>query len=127
MREAIKDRVEKLKRDTLALYLAASDKRTPAAARIVILVTVAYVLSPVDLIPDFIPVIGYFDDLLIMPLGIWLALKLMPDALWQEYRDRADRDLNLPGSLGQRAAAVIVMIWLLLLILIVRWFLQLSA
>jgi len=127
MSENTSSRLQRLKSQTLALYMAAADRRTPAAARIVILITVAYLLSPVDLIPDFIPVIGYLDDLLILPLGIWLALKLMPPELWQEYRDRADRDLQLPGSLGHRAAAVIVMIWLLLLIGIIRWLLQLSV
>jgi uncharacterized membrane protein YkvA (DUF1232 family) len=120
-------RLETLKSHTLALYLAASDKRTPWPARIVILATVAYVLSPIDLIPDFIPVIGYLDDLVILPIGIWLALKLMPDELWQEYRERAVRDLQLPGSLGRRAAAVIITIWLIALILILRWIFQLTA
>lgn len=122
-----KARVAQLKSHTLALYLAASDKRTPWLARVIILITVAYVLSPIDLIPDFIPVIGYLDDLLIIPFGIWLALKLMPAELWQEYHVRAVRDLQLPGTLGRRAAAVIVMIWMLLLIMIVRWFLQLAG
>jgi len=121
----LKARIETLRSQTWALYLSASDRRTPRLARIVILLTVAYALSPIDLIPDFIPVVGYLDDLLIVPFGIWLALKLMPAELWQEYRDRAVRDLKIPGALGHRAAAVIVMIWLLLAIMVVRWCLQL--
>ena len=67
-----------LKEDTYALYLAARDPRVPRLGKLVVVLVVAYALSPIDLIPDFIPVLGYLDDLLLLPLGIALAIKLMP-------------------------------------------------
>ena len=76
-----------LKKNTYALYLASKDPRVPTLAKIVIGVVVAYALSPIDLIPDFIPVIGYLDDLLLLPLGIWLAIRLMPQIVWKECQE----------------------------------------
>jgi uncharacterized membrane protein YkvA (DUF1232 family) len=98
-----------LKRDVVALWLAARDPRTPMVAKVVAGLTAAYALSPIDLIPDFIPVIGYLDDLLIVPAGIWLALRLVPPALMVELRAAAearDRPRSLAG------AAAVVGIWL---------------
>ena len=76
----------KLKRDVMVLWLAARDRRTPCSARLVAGATAAYALSPVDLIPDFIPVIGLLDDIVLVPVGIWLALRLIPDKLIEELR-----------------------------------------
>jgi uncharacterized membrane protein YkvA (DUF1232 family) len=91
------------------LWLAARDRRTPAAARIVAIVTVAYALSPLDLIPDIIPILGVLDDLLLVPAGLWLALNLLPPRLRSELRAQA-RELDvLPRNLW--AAVVIVAIW----------------
>lgn len=98
-------------RDVLALYLAARDYRVVWYAKITAAATAAYALSPIDLIPDFIPILGYLDDLLIVPLGIALAVRMIPAVLMGEFRDAAMRRLeaNRPKSIV--AAAVIVCLW----------------
>lgn len=99
----------RLRRDVGALYLAAQDARTPTVAKVAALAVVVYALSPIDLIPDFVPVLGYLDDLLIVPLGIWLAVRLVPPALMQDFRSEALRQGRMPAS---RAGAVLVIaIW----------------
>jgi uncharacterized membrane protein YkvA (DUF1232 family) len=100
-----------LKRDVVALWLAARDPRTPWRAKALAGFVAAYALSPIDLIPDFIPVLGWLDDLLIVPAGIWLALRLVPPALMAEFRARATAQAR-PRS--RVAAAVIVLLWLAL-------------
>jgi uncharacterized membrane protein YkvA (DUF1232 family) len=87
--ESFKQRAEDLMSDVYALYLARSDPRIPWYAKVIIVLTVVYALSPIDLIPDFIPFVGYLDDLIIIPAGIALAVSLMPKNLWEEYRERA--------------------------------------
>jgi uncharacterized membrane protein YkvA (DUF1232 family) len=107
-----RERAASLKNNTYALYLASRDARTPFFAKLLIGVVVAYALSPIDLIPDFIPVIGYLDDLLLVPLGIWLAMRLIPRDVWQECRAIAiGRAYRLPHN--RRAAVIIVFIWIL--------------
>ncbi|MFK3688980.1 YkvA family protein [Agrobacterium tumefaciens] len=99
-----------IKRDVHALYLAARDPRTPFLAKVVALMVAAYALSPIDLIPDFLPVIGYLDDLLIVPLGILLAVRLVPPALLAEHRLTAAAAPSRPVS--RAAAAVFIGLWL---------------
>jgi len=104
---------KRIKRDMVALWIAARDPRTPWLAKAVSASVAAYALSPIDLIPDFIPVLGYLDDLLIVPLGIVLAVKLIPNDLMVEFRARASEVTERPTN---RAAAVgIVAMWLALL------------
>lgn len=98
------------KRDVVALWIAAFDPRTPWYAKLAAGAVAAYALSPIDLIPDFIPVLGYFDDLIIVPLGIVLAVKFVPGALMQEYRQEALRRAGQPKSYA--GLAVIIAIWL---------------
>jgi len=106
-----------VRRDAVALWLAARDPRTPWAAKVVAALVAAYALSPIDLIPDFIPVLGYLDDLIIVPLGILLAVKLMPDGLMAEFRAEAERRTARPVS---RAGAVcIVVAWLAAALLLI--------
>ncbi len=112
--ETWKQRARQLKAETYALYLAYRDPRTPWYARIWAAVVVGYAFSPIDLIPDFIPVLGYLDDLVLVPLGIWLALKLIPAEVMAESRDKA-QTIIADGKLVNRAAAVVIVsIWLLL-------------
>lgn len=99
-----------IKRDVLVLWLAASDPRVPWYAKVIAGAVAAYALSPVDLIPDFIPVLGYVDDLLIVPAGILLAIKLMPPNLVDELRERATEIERRPKSRGGMIA--IVLIWI---------------
>jgi uncharacterized membrane protein YkvA (DUF1232 family) len=99
-----------LKTETLTLYFAARDPRTPWCAKMLIACVVAYALSPIDLIPDFIPLLGYLDDLLLLPIGIYLALKLIPPAVLTESRQKAS---GITGELPKSriAAIVIVILW----------------
>ena len=110
----------RLKAETYALYLAYRDPRTPWIARLVAALVIGYALSPLDLIPDFIPVLGYLDDLVLLPLGIALALRLIPPVVLAEARADARRtDARLPVSRG--AAALVVLIWLAGIVLVLRW------
>ena len=99
-----------LKRDVVALWLAARDPRVPWRAKLVAGAVAAYALSPIDLIPDFIPVLGYLDDLLIIPAGIWLAIRLIPLPVLTELRDQAGAWAERPTS--RAAAAAVVLVWL---------------
>ena len=101
-----------IKRDVHALYLSARDPRTPLMAKIVAVLVAAYALSPIDLIPDFIPVLGYLDDLLIVPLGIMLAVWLVPADILAEHRATAATAQSRPVS--KIAAVFVVVIWVLL-------------
>jgi uncharacterized membrane protein YkvA (DUF1232 family) len=100
-----------MKRDVIALYLAARDPRVPWYAKTLALVVAGYALSPIDLIPDFVPVLGYLDDLLLVPLGILLAIRLIPADLVAELRLAAESLRDRPAS--NMAAAVIVLLWAL--------------
>jgi len=114
----LRQKVDALKKETYVLYLAYQDPRVPWYAKAVAAATVAYAVSPIDLIPDFIPVIGYLDDLLIVPLGIALSVKLVPADVMEECRQKAQQKLNGAKSLGRKAAVAVVLIWLLCLALL---------
>jgi uncharacterized membrane protein YkvA (DUF1232 family) len=118
-------RVRQLKAETYALYLAYRDPRVPWYARLLAAVVVGYAFSPLDLIPDFVPILGYLDDLLLVPLGIWLVLKLIPPQAMAEARERAQEAISQGKPVNRAAAVVIVLIWLLLaalaVVLVVRW------
>jgi uncharacterized membrane protein YkvA (DUF1232 family) len=106
----LKSQARALKRETYALYLAARDPRTPWYARVLAAAVVAYAFSPFDLIPDFIPVIGYLDDLVVVPLGIALALRLIPAGVMNKCRERAAAS---DGRRVSRAgAAFMVAVWI---------------
>jgi uncharacterized membrane protein YkvA (DUF1232 family) len=111
MIKQIKIWARRLKRDVHAIYLAARSPRVPWHARIIAIAVAGYALSPIDLIPDFIPVLGYVDDLIIVPLGIWLVLSLIPAEVMAEYRAVADKAGMRPRS--NAAAIAIVAIWIL--------------
>lgn len=108
-----------MKRDVVALYLAARDPRVPWYAKALALVVGAYALSPIDLIPDFIPILGYLDDIVIVPVGIALVRRLIPDDVLAEHRLAAERLSDRPVS--KTAAFVIIVIWIATLVLTVGW------
>jgi uncharacterized membrane protein YkvA (DUF1232 family) len=99
-----------LKRDAGAVYFAARDPRTPWYVKALAVLVAAYALSPIDLIPDFIPVLGYLDDLVIVPLGIALVIRLIPADVMEEHRTLAAAAQQHPAS--RAAAAVIVFLWI---------------
>ena len=107
-----------LKQDTLALYLAARHPRTPWLAKLLIAGVVAYALSPIDLIPDFIPVLGYLDDLILLPLGISLAMKMLPPHLLDECRERARITFAEGKPVSRLAGVIIFLIWTSALLLL---------
>lgn len=116
-----KRRVRQLKAETYALYLAYRDPRVPWYARLFAALVVGYAFCPIDLIPDFVPVLGYLDDLLLVPLGIWLALKLIPPEVMAEARERAQQAMAEGKPVNRAAAVVVVSIWLLLAALALFW------
>ncbi len=108
-----KQAARKLKRETAALYYACRDPRVPWYAKAVALVVVAYALSPIDLIPDFIPILGYLDDLLLVPLGIALALRLIPPAVMEECRQRAAGHEAATRASFRWMGALMVAVWVM--------------
>ena len=114
-------RARQLKAETWALSLAARDSRTPWYAKLLVAGIVAYACSPIDLIPDFIPVLGYLDDLVLLPLGIAWALQLIPPAVLVECRARAQESLQERKPVSWVAGAIIVIIWLGIAVLGLGW------
>lgn len=109
----------KLKQQTLVVYFAARDPRTPWPARLVAFGVAAYALSPIDLIPDFIPVLGLLDDLVIVPLGLMLVLRLLPAEILAVARAKAEHAASKPTS--RIMAVVIVAIWAITLAALSLW------
>jgi uncharacterized membrane protein YkvA (DUF1232 family) len=100
-----------LKRDAYAVYLAACNPDTPWYVKALAVVVAAYAFSPIDLIPDFIPILGYLDDLILIPLGIWLVVSLIPEQAMAEYRAKASEVVQRPHD-GKVAAIAIIAIWM---------------
>ena len=119
--QRLKEWARSLKRDVIALWLAARDPRTSWLAKAVAAAVAAYALSPIDLIPDFIPVLGYLDDLILVPLGILLAVRLIPPAVFAEHRATAT---SAPLQASRAAAAVIVAIWIGLALVAIGWIIR---
>lgn len=103
-----------LKREVYALYLAYKDPRVPWYARVFAGCVVAYAFSPIDLIPDFIPVIGYLDDLILVPIGIALAVRMIPPTVLTECREESHRAMAAGKPVNRVAAAGIIIVWLAL-------------
>lgn len=114
----LKDWARTLKRQSLIVYFAARDPRTPLVVRLLALGIAAYALSPIDLIPDFIPVLGYLDDLIIVPLGVALVIRLTPPAVAEAAKLKAAEAATKPVSYA--AAVFIVLLWILACVLIAR-------
>ncbi|WP_419145202.1 YkvA family protein [Myxococcus stipitatus] len=115
-----RQKVQQLKTEVAALFIAIRHPGVPWYAKLLAAGVVAYALSPVDLIPDFIPVLGLLDDLVLVPLGILLVRRLIPPAVLAECRDRARAEENLRKT-SWAAGAVIITLWVLLALLLVRW------
>ena len=115
-----KARVRALKTEVHALFLAYRDPGVSWRAKLVAALVVAYALSPIDLIPDFIPVLGYLDDLIILPLGIMLAVKMIPAEVMEACRDRAGKVLpEKKKSSAVIGAAIVVVVWMLIMVAVV--------
>lgn len=124
MRDTLRERLRALRADTLAVYFAARDPRLPWRVRLVALAVAAYALSPIDLIPDFVPVLGLLDDLL-LPLGIALVIRLTPPEVLADARRKAQATVERPRSLA--GAVAVVAVWLLMAVAAAVWFARVAA
>jgi len=111
-------RAKNLKTELHILYLAYRDPRVPRHAKLLAALVVAYAFSPVDLIPDFIPVLGYLDDLVLVPLGISLAMRMIPAEILDDYRIQARRRLETTRA-GLTGAGLIIVLWLIVLVIVI--------
>ena len=119
----LKERASSLKKDIPAVFLALKAKETPILAKIMAFLTVAYALSPVDLVPDFIPVLGYLDDVLILPALVALTVKLIPKEIFERYQKEAEAIWEDGKPKKWYYAVPIVLLWVLIICLIVKAFL----
>ena len=130
MLERLKVRARELKREVYAIYLAARDPRTPWYAKALVFFVVAHTFSPIDLIPDFIPILGYLDDLIITPGGLWLAVRMIPPEVLDDAQAAAatrawsERSRRLDRSLGRFGALLIILLWILAAALVMFLFLR---
>jgi uncharacterized membrane protein YkvA (DUF1232 family) len=126
MLDSLRRRARRLKAEMMAMYLACRHPRTPWYARVLAAAVVAYLVSPLDLIPDFIPVLGLVDDLILVPLGIAVVVNLIPEDVMRECRERASVESVRPTTRASRAAAVfIVVIWVVVAAMVVLWVIEL--
>ena len=119
--DRLKQWSQQLKIEVTALFLACKDPRVSRHARIFAACVVGYALSPIDLIPDFIPVLGYLDDLILIPLGLWLALKMIPPEILTDCREKAREAAPGISRLNRTAAVVIFAIWIAMASLMIKW------
>ncbi|MDD2947178.1 hypothetical protein SDC9_185110 [bioreactor metagenome] len=124
MYQKIKQWAKTIKKEVLVVWLVAKDQRTPVWIKILALMIAAYALSPIDLIPDFIPVLGYLDDLIIVPLGLLLVIKLTPQEIIDDCRIRTSLLAERP--VNRWAAGVIILIWLLFLGYLALYFINIQ-
>ncbi len=108
----LKEKAKALKTEVIAIYLSMRDSRTPVFAKIMIVLTISYAFSPIDLIPDFIPILGYLDDLIILPLMITASIRLIPNKVLVECRIKAKENIQVNKKLGIYSAIIIILLWI---------------
>ena len=118
MFKRLKNWAEKLKKESYALYFACRDPRVSWYAKLFTALVAAYALSPVDLIPDFIPVLGYLDDLIIIPLGLFLARRLIPDEVMADARKKAEEKISEEKIVSKTGLVIVISVWVLCLLLV---------
>ena len=120
----LKERVSRLRTEVYALYLASKDSRVPWYVKVLMALIIGYAISPIDLIPDFIPVLGQLDDLMVVPAGIALVIKMIPKNVMEECKRKA-RDETMDTKTKWVVALIIISIWVLAIYLVVRFILPL--
>ncbi|MCX7838515.1 MAG: YkvA family protein [Anaerolineae bacterium] len=115
----LEKRARALKRDAYALYIAARDPRVPWYAKVFLGLVLAHTFSPIDLIPDFVPILGYLDDLVITPLGIVIALKMIPPEVISEARQQSEELLRQGKPISRVGALLVIAVWLIIITAIV--------
>ena len=122
-----KNTVKRLKKQSLVLYFACTDSRLPLWKKIFVSLVIGYLFSPIDLIPDFIPVIGYLDDLIIVPIGIYISLRLIPSEILEDSKKRIEEEEIQQIPVGRKTALLIVLIWIVGLSLVLIFLLRLIS
>jgi len=125
--ERLKQKSRHLKIEIYALYLAYRDPRVPWYAKAFVALVVGYAFSPIDLIPDFIPVLGYLDDLILIPLGVAVALKMIPEKVMEDCRIRSKEVMTKKKPINRVAAVVIICIWLMLIVMTIALVVRASS
>lgn len=125
--ERWKQKSRHLKIEIYALYLAYRDPRVPWYAKAFVALVVGYALSPIDLIPDFIPVLGYLDDLVLIPLGVAVALKMIPEKVMEDCRIRSKEVMSKKKPINRIAAVVIICFWLMLIVMTIALVVRASS
>lgn len=124
MLQNFKAKVKRLKQESLVLYYAYSDQRLPFWKKMFVGLVVGYLFSPLDLIPDFIPVIGYLDDLIIVPLGLYISLRIIPPEILEDSRTKAKQLEYQQIPIGRKTAVIIVLVWVFGLLSLLYVFLR---
>ncbi|ASS97907.1 MULTISPECIES: YkvA family protein [Geobacillus] len=124
MMERWKQWAKRIKKEIFVLYSACRDRRVPVWLRLFMLAVAAYAFSPIDLIPDFVPVLGYIDDLLLLPLGIYISLKWLPKDVAAEHRARAEELARRGKPTNWATGALIILLYVWLSVWLLRWFLS---
>lgn len=116
----LKDRARKLKTDIPTIFYSLKDKDTPLTAKIAAGITIGYALSPIDLVPDFIPVLGYLDDLILLPAFIALTIKLIPKDIWEKNKKQVQNSNDIKTAKKWYYALPIILIWILIILLLIK-------
>lgn len=122
MFDNIKAKAKQLKKQIVIVYLAYMHKDVEWYKKAFLLLILVYAVSPIDLIPDFIPILGYLDDIILIPLGIILAIKIIPKSVWEECRANAEKGISINNKYKKIGVVLIVLIWVVVLILIIQKF-----
>jgi len=120
MLETIKSKAKQLKKQIIIVYLAYMHKDVEWYKKAFLLLILVYALSPIDLIPDFIPILGMLDDVILIPLGIIIAMKLIPKSIWEECRERAEKGVSIDGKYKKIGVVMIALIWITVIIALAK-------
>lgn len=120
MLETIKSKAKQLKKQIIIVYLAYMHKDVEWYKKAFLLLILVYALSPIDLIPDFIPILGMLDDVILIPIGIIIAMKLIPKRIWEECRESAEKGVNIDGKYKKIGVVMIALIWIIVIIALAK-------
>lgn len=122
MLENIKLKAKELKRQVVTVYLAYMHKDVKWYKKAFLLLILVYAASPIDLIPDFIPILGILDDIVLIPLGIIIAIKIIPATVWEECKTNAENGVSIDSKYKKMGAILITLIWVIALVLVIKGF-----